>query len=142
MPGNTENQAGHNVPVGTSAILVHAGQVSTTNAGVLPVGGDQMDAPADSAIYRYPSPRPGTIRSGRIYLTTNMTGGGTYSVAIQINGVDALTLDVTRNGATGVLTIPGTASVAIGNLVSVRVNDTVNPGGIGLTRMTVSYELV
>jgi hypothetical protein len=142
MPGNTENQAGHNVPVGTSAIMVHAGAVAAAAAGILPVGGDQLFAAADLASSAYPSPRPGTIRNGRIYLTVNLTGGGLYNVAIQINGVVALSLDITRNGVVGILTIPGTVSVARQALVSVRVNDTVNPGGVGVFNGTVSYEIV
>lgn len=141
MAGNVENQSGHQVPVGTSAIVVHAGTVAAGAAGVLPVGGNQAFAAADTNNNAFATPRQGTIRNGRVYITTNLTGGGTYEVSIRTAGVDRLTLEITRDGATGVLTIPGTVSVAIGELVSVRVDDTA-AGGVGSFIGTVSYELV
>jgi hypothetical protein len=142
MAGNVENQAGHSVPVGTSAIMVHGGQIAATNAGVLPVGGNPFFATADNTGYRYPAPRQGTLRNGKLQIVQNLTGGNTFRVAIQINGINALTLDVTRNGATGLHEIPGTTSAASEDEISVRVDDTVNPGGVGTFQGLVTYEFV
>ena len=142
MAGGIENQAGHTVPVGTSAIVIHAGQVAAGAAGVLPIGGNFAFAAADLTGYRYPAPRPGTIRNGKIQIVQNLTGGNTFRVAIQINGVDILFLDVTRNGATGIQDIPGTTSAASEDLVSVRVNDMINAGGVGTFQAIVAYEFV
>lgn len=142
MAGNIENQAGHSVPIGTSAIMVHAGQVAAAAAGVLPVGGSFGTAAADLPGFRYPAPRQGTIRSGKVSLVQNLTGGSFYRITIQINGVDNLTLDVTRNGATGIQDIPGTTSAGKGDLISVRVDDTINVGGVGTFQAIVTYEFV
>lgn len=142
MAGNIENQAGHSVPVGTSAVVVHAGQVLATAAGVLPVGGDFAFVTTDNTAYSYPVPRQATIRNVKVKIVQNLTGGSFVRVAFQINGVDALTLDVTRNGATGTQSISGTTTVAIGDLLSIRVNDTINLGGVGTFQAIVSYEVV
>jgi hypothetical protein len=142
MAGNIENQAGHSVPVGTSAIMVHGGQLAATTAGVLPVGGDFTFPATDNSGYSYPAPRQGTIRNGKVKIIQNLTGGSTVRVAIQINGAGILTLDVTRNGATGVQDIPGTTSAASEDAISIRVDDTINVGGVGTFQAIVTYEYV
>ena len=142
MAGNIENQAGHSVPVGTSAIMVHAGQIAATTAGVLPIGGDFAFAATDNSSYRYPAPRQGTIRNGKVKIIQNLTGGSFVRVEIQINGAGILSLDVTRNGATGVQDIAGTTSAALEDEISVRVNDTINVGGVGTFQAIVTYEYV
>lgn len=142
MAGGIENQTGHSVPVGTSAIMVHAGQISPTTAGLLLVGGNPFFATTIDAGYRYPAPRQGTIRNGKLRIVQNLTGGNTYRVSIQVNSADILFLDVTRNGAVGVFDIPGTTSVASEDLVSVLVNDTINPGGAMTFQGLVTYEFV
>lgn len=142
MAGGIENQTGHSVPVGTSSVMVHAGQIAATGAGILPVGGNPFFVTIDSDGLRYPAPRQGTLRNGKLRLIQNLTGGSTYRVSIQVNAVDILTLDVTRNGATGIQDIPGTTSVAKEDLISIRVNDTLNAGGIGTFQGFVTYEFV
>lgn len=145
MAGGIENQAGHQVPVGTSAIMVHSGQGPGGTAFILPFGGNTGLAVGDDASYHYPCPRPGTIRNGRVLRNANFTGGGTYTITIRVNHADSLVFTCIADGSItppGVARIiPGTVSVPLNAHMTVRVDGTA-PNVNGLFEGVVAYEIV
>jgi hypothetical protein len=118
-----------------SAILAFAGAIATPGVGFLTQQGNHKIAAAvGEGEVQVRMPRPGTLAGAKVRSTVEVSGGGTYTVEVNINGVKKLEASggVAADGAPkiGPLTeiAPGDGQYVTDDLVSVKVDTTGRTG--------------